>query len=131
MTAVSPLPAPARMSTGPPVVSTASRCCGLSWERKDKVEELQTFYLDFTGRPHPRPVIPSEENRGTCCLHAAWRLPAKAGSSRLKPFGMTILFRKKCARTDSQTIEHGTPRTGPPAAKTATNKPPAHAHRSI
>src|SRR5213079_2157151 len=25
----------ARMSTGPSVVSTASRCCGLSWERKD------------------------------------------------------------------------------------------------
>src|ERR1700690_581834 len=63
MTRAFPLPAPARMSTGPPVVSTASRCCGLSWERKDKVEELQTFYLDFTGRPHPRPVIPSEENR--------------------------------------------------------------------
>src|SRR5450432_3448914 len=71
MTRVFPLPAPARMSTGPPVVSTASRCCGLSWERKDKVEELRAFYLDFTGRPRralssppsPRPVIPSEENR--------------------------------------------------------------------
>src|SRR5439155_26789545 len=35
MTRVFPLPAPARMSTGPSVVSTASRCCGLSWERKD------------------------------------------------------------------------------------------------
>src|SRR6266567_8852804 len=36
MTRVLPLPAPARMSTGPSVVPTASRCCGLSWERKDK-----------------------------------------------------------------------------------------------
>src|SRR5438067_9006073 len=35
LTRVFPLPAPARMSTGPSVVSTASRCCGLSWERKD------------------------------------------------------------------------------------------------
>jgi len=37
ITRVLPLPAPARMSTGPSVVSTASRCCGLSWERKDKL----------------------------------------------------------------------------------------------
>ena len=36
MTRVLPLPAPARMSTGPSVVSTAARCCGLSLSRKDK-----------------------------------------------------------------------------------------------
>src|SRR5580704_9953617 len=36
MTRVFPLPAPARISTGPSVVSTASRCCGLSWSKKDK-----------------------------------------------------------------------------------------------
>src|SRR5213079_3107715 len=46
MTRVFPLPAPARMSTGPSVVSTASRCCGLSWERKDK---KGTRYFNFTG----------------------------------------------------------------------------------
>src|SRR5277367_2817184 len=47
MTRVLPLPAPARISTGPSVVSTASRCCGLSWSRKDKEEaapELLQFY---------------------------------------------------------------------------------------
>src|SRR5438874_10181229 len=48
MTRVFPLPAPARMSTGPSVVSTASRCCGFSWERKDKEgtapETLVEFY---------------------------------------------------------------------------------------
>jgi len=33
MTRVLPLPAPARISTGPSVVSTASRCWGLSCER--------------------------------------------------------------------------------------------------
>src|SRR5215475_7281224 len=38
MTRVFPLPAPARMSTGPSVVSTASRCCGFSWSRNDKTE---------------------------------------------------------------------------------------------
>src|SRR5271165_2353818 len=63
MTRVFPLPAPARMSTGPSTVSTASRCCGFNCERKDKVEELQAFCLNFTGRPHPCPFIPSEEDR--------------------------------------------------------------------
>src|SRR5215469_9840167 len=38
MTRVFPLPAPARINTGPSVVSTASRCCGLSWSRKDNAE---------------------------------------------------------------------------------------------
>ena len=38
MTRVLPLPAPARISTGPSVVSTASRCCGFSWSRKDNAE---------------------------------------------------------------------------------------------
>src|SRR5271156_1764472 len=36
MTRVFPLPAPARMSTGPSVVSTASRCCGFNSSRNDK-----------------------------------------------------------------------------------------------
>src|SRR6266404_1200023 len=38
MTRVFPLPAPARINTGPSVVSTASRCCGFSWSRKDNAE---------------------------------------------------------------------------------------------
>src|SRR3981081_609656 len=56
MTRVLPLPAPARISTGPSVVSTASRCCGLSWSRKDNAEvtpeALIEFYrgLDAAGR---------------------------------------------------------------------------------
>src|SRR5271157_6018322 len=36
MTRVLPLPAPARMSTGPVAVSTASRCWGFNCERYDK-----------------------------------------------------------------------------------------------
>src|SRR5579862_9391263 len=38
MTRVFPLPAPARINTGPSVVSTASRCCGFSWSRNDNEE---------------------------------------------------------------------------------------------
>src|SRR5215472_8490498 len=38
MTRVLPLPAPARINTGPSLVSTASRCCGFSWSRNDKTE---------------------------------------------------------------------------------------------
>src|SRR3989442_15800675 len=50
MARVFPLPAPARISTGPSVVSTASRCCGLSWLRKDKVEKSsKVSQVDFTG----------------------------------------------------------------------------------
>src|SRR5437879_12249693 len=37
MTRVLPLPAPARISTGPSVVSTASRCWGLRSLRNDKL----------------------------------------------------------------------------------------------
>src|SRR3974390_1637831 len=36
MTRVLPLPAPARMSTGPSEASTASRCCGFNASRNDK-----------------------------------------------------------------------------------------------
>src|SRR5271154_3925827 len=44
---VSPLPAPARISTGPSVVSTASRCCGLSWSRKDNAEVAPELMIEF------------------------------------------------------------------------------------
>src|SRR5579864_3246822 len=43
MTRVLPLPAPARMSSGPSVLSTASRCCGFSWSRSDKLLRLRLF----------------------------------------------------------------------------------------
>ena len=36
MTRVLPLPAPARISTGPSVASTASRCCALSAGRSER-----------------------------------------------------------------------------------------------
>src|SRR5581483_11283198 len=36
ITRVLPLPAPARISTGPSTVSTASRCCGFNCERNDR-----------------------------------------------------------------------------------------------
>src|SRR6266853_69098 len=45
MTRVFPLPAPARISTGPSVVSTASRCCGFSSSRNDKREWLPLHWL--------------------------------------------------------------------------------------
>src|SRR5215471_5254815 len=42
MTRVLPLPAPARISTGPSVVSTASRCCGFSLDRyEDKFQDTR------------------------------------------------------------------------------------------
>src|SRR5882724_7426835 len=47
MTRVLPLPAPARMRTGPSVVSTAARCCGLSWSRKDKTGDGSKTHLQF------------------------------------------------------------------------------------
>src|SRR5207302_8207462 len=50
MTRVFPLPAPARISTGPSVVSTASRCCGFNSSRNDKRKLLRNksvpkFYI--------------------------------------------------------------------------------------
>src|ERR1022692_2902153 len=47
MTRVLPLPAPARINTGPSVVSTASRCCGFSWSRKDNAEVAPESLLQF------------------------------------------------------------------------------------
>src|SRR5579864_4784789 len=51
MTRVFPLPAPARISTGPSVVSTASRCWGLSWSKKDNgpdaSSKLRISIVDF------------------------------------------------------------------------------------
>src|SRR5216684_2632160 len=63
MTRVFPLPAPARINTGPSVVSTASRCCGFNSSRNDKREWLQgSLHLNSTrwrdGRPSlHRPLI--------------------------------------------------------------------------
>src|SRR5205085_11265476 len=45
ITRVLPLPAPARISTGPSVVSTASRCCGFSSSRNDKALTQIYFQL--------------------------------------------------------------------------------------
>src|SRR5581483_11925154 len=54
MTSVFPLPAPAKINTGPSVVSTASRCCGFSWSRKDKKEVapevISQFYRGSSSR---------------------------------------------------------------------------------
>src|ERR1700686_1065022 len=63
MTRVFPLPAPARISTGPSTVSTASRCCGFSSSRNDKRELLpqksvSKYYIALVERresPHVRP----------------------------------------------------------------------------
>ena len=47
MTRVLPLPAPARMSTGPSVVSTASRCSGFSWSKKDNADVSSELVVQF------------------------------------------------------------------------------------
>src|SRR5579864_261206 len=50
ITRVLPLPAPARIRTGPSVVSTASRCCGFSWSRKDNAEVApESIYQFYSG----------------------------------------------------------------------------------
>ena len=77
MTRVFPLPAPARMSTGPAVVSTASRCCGFSWSRNDKTEvapELDPLILqdnlDLKGAPLLADIARSGDlpsNQINCC----------------------------------------------------------------
>src|SRR5208282_620888 len=61
MTRVFPLPAPARISTGPSVVLTASRCCGFSSSRNDKREwlplkSLLEFYIASVERRSSPPV---------------------------------------------------------------------------
>src|ERR1700722_984449 len=47
MTRVLPLPAPAKISTGPSIVSTASRCCGFSCSRKDNAEVAPESLIQF------------------------------------------------------------------------------------
>src|SRR5579872_5049639 len=54
MTRVFPLPAPARINTGPSVVSTASRCCGFSWSRKDNSETGSGVDLSILQDPYGR-----------------------------------------------------------------------------
>src|ERR1700683_471032 len=69
MTRVFPLPAPARIRTGPSVVSTASRCCGFSCSRKDNAdvapESLIQFYRGIAAdgmRSNSRPQISETEH---------------------------------------------------------------------
>src|SRR6266404_3697918 len=66
MTRVFPLPAPARISTGPSVVSTASRCCGFNSSIYDKREWLQNALDEFyrtTNRAEIR-TLDSKSTRG-------------------------------------------------------------------
>src|ERR1700689_1995719 len=74
MTRVLPLPAPARISTGPSVVSTASRCCGLSWSRKDNAEvapeSLIRFYRGMVGRTLLSAAFASDLGTSAHGLHA-------------------------------------------------------------
>src|ERR1051325_3533089 len=44
MTRVLPEPAPAKISSGPSPASTASRCCGLSCERKSVMKMFQATF---------------------------------------------------------------------------------------
>src|SRR5580698_2215124 len=70
MTRVLPLPAPARMSTGPSVVSTASRCCGLSFSRNDKREAAPVVMVQFYRMGAPRSVgMKCIERQGVAALY--------------------------------------------------------------
>ncbi len=74
MTRVLPLPAPARMSTGPSVVSTASRCCGLSWSRKDKCGTAPSSLIEFYRGSTIRegcPAIPIFSIAARIALHSS------------------------------------------------------------
>src|SRR5438270_11784481 len=57
MTLVLPLPAPARISTGPSIVSTDSRCCGFNWSRKDNAETAPRAILQFFRGMWPKGFI--------------------------------------------------------------------------
>src|ERR1700736_2126290 len=82
MTRVLPLPAPARISTGPSVVSTASRCCGLSWSRKDNAGVAPELVFRFY-RVLRRPGAGAGQElfRGSCGL----ALPAGANLAKELP----------------------------------------------
>src|SRR5580658_8152561 len=71
MTRVFPLPAPARISTGPSVVSTASRCCGFSSSRNDKREWLPLIgCLNFTRFRSERDwPLSAQPARGLICTN--------------------------------------------------------------
>src|ERR1700704_5286589 len=100
MTRVLPLPAPARISTGPSVVLTASRCCGLSWSRKDNAEVAPETLIQFyrgigrrglTNGDFPLPI-------SDCRSHGLEEAPIQ------------------------RPVRPGKPRTGKPRAGTAKNK---------
>src|SRR5216683_4280364 len=69
MTRVLPLPAPARMSTGPSVVSTASRCCGLSGSRKDNAEVAPELMIQFYRGIETDGSFPLSEQHKCECDH--------------------------------------------------------------
>src|SRR5450755_3468704 len=104
------------MSTGPSTVSTASRCCGLSWERKDKDGSGSRSSTLILQDAPPRPVIPSEEDRPRS---------GRSLQSRDLLFACDVKtagerrFLTAEARTNAQTTAPGTPCTDTRPAKTA------------
>src|SRR6185437_11854867 len=66
ITRVLPLPAPARINTGPSTVSTASRCCGFNCERNDRETAPELRDQNFADSIlQERSLLPARETTGT------------------------------------------------------------------
>src|SRR4051812_22665743 len=99
MTRVFPLPAPARMSTGPSVVSTAARCCGFSFSRKDNWGKTPASILQGINdsgsslnpgshqlpqtTAHAQPIEPVFEIKGVDFFRLQHLNPMKSQASKL------------------------------------------------
>src|SRR5262249_30267342 len=97
MTRVLPLPAPARMRSGPSTVSTASRCCGLSWSRRVKALKMRspaksgTLWLLYREVSNAQPAVRrydrSDLSQGDTVLIGATMLQPRRGGKLIAQHG--------------------------------------------
>src|SRR3954453_19623666 len=109
MTRVLPLPAPARMSTGPSVVSTASRCCGFSWSRKDNAESDSGVDLSILHGCAQLTCRFKASEWWLTTLKPGWRSNAKRpiGHSPLKTFSRNFLRKPFAAQRSFHGVDKG------------------------
>src|SRR4051794_3697860 len=109
MTRVFPLPAPARMSTGPSVVSTASRCCGFSWSRKDNAESGSGVDLSILHGCAQLTCRFKAAEWWLTTLKPGWRSNAKRpiGHSPLKTFSRNFLRKPFAAQRSFHGVDKG------------------------
>src|SRR6202140_525882 len=97
MTRVLPLPAPARISSGPSAVSTASRCSGFRCSRKDKAEVtpkfLAQFYRGIGGQTLPHNFCASAVISFVLLTESRWAMSRTA----FKLVGRALLPAMGCA----------------------------------